>query len=57
MALKTLKFRAKISKAGNRVRITIPKVYHDFLRKNKMIGQYVEVDVSQIPEIVDKEIS
>lgn len=45
-ALKTVRFRAKVSRMGDKIHIIIPKSYHKDIEKGKLVDQFVDVEVT-----------
>jgi hypothetical protein len=51
MVPKTVKFRAKITTIGDRkMHMIIPVRFHNIIKKFNMLGQYVDVEITEVQE-------
>jgi hypothetical protein len=44
---KRVKFRAKVSRMGDKIHIIIPKAYHRDVEKQKLVDEYVDIELTK----------
>jgi hypothetical protein len=51
LVLKKVKFRAKLTTIGKgKIHLYVPRRYHEQLKNYKLLGEYVDVEVTEVPK-------
>jgi hypothetical protein len=45
MGIKNIKFRAKVSRMGDKIHVIIPKSYHKDIERLSLVDQFVDVEL------------